>query len=112
MSGQSWLPVGNWRYRPSWSEAAATARKLGCLLPTETMDRRPQLKMTSYDRLFPNQDNMPEGGFGNPLKILSPPAAPQRLTSCTSLTHELPLLVVKEKAGRCRHISRAEAWAA
>jgi len=44
---------------------AATARKLGCLLLTETMDRRPQLKMTSYDRLFPNQDNMPEGGFGN-----------------------------------------------
>ena len=44
---------------------AATARKLGCLLLTETMNRRHQLKMTSYDRLFPNQDTMPEGGFGN-----------------------------------------------
>lgn len=44
---------------------AATARKLGCLLLTATMNRRHQLKMASYDRLFPNQDNMPQGGFGN-----------------------------------------------
>ena len=44
---------------------AATARKLGCFLLTETMNRRPQLSMTSYDRLFPNQDTMPQGGFGN-----------------------------------------------
>lgn len=45
--------------------AAATARKLGCFLLTETMNRRPQLSMASYDRLFPNQDTMPQGGFGN-----------------------------------------------
>ncbi len=44
---------------------AATARKLGCFLLTETMNRRPQLSMKSYDRLFPNQDTMPQGGFGN-----------------------------------------------
>ena len=25
----------------------------------------PQLRLTSYDRLFPNQDTMPKGGFGN-----------------------------------------------
>ena len=24
-----------------------------------------QLNLTSYDRLFPNQDTMPKGGFGN-----------------------------------------------
>jgi superfamily II DNA or RNA helicase len=29
------------------------------------MSNRHQLKMTSYDRLFPNQDTMPKGGFGN-----------------------------------------------
>lgn len=45
--------------------AAATARKLGSFLITETMARRHQLSMTSYDRLFPNQDTMPRGGFGN-----------------------------------------------
>ncbi len=44
---------------------AAVARKLGCFLITETMSRRHQLSMESYDRLFPNQDTMPKGGFGN-----------------------------------------------
>ena len=29
------------------------------------MDRRHELSMQSYDRLFPNQDTMPRGGFGN-----------------------------------------------
>lgn len=41
------------------------ARRLGCYLLTETMTRRPVLGMASYDRLFPNQDTMPKGGFGN-----------------------------------------------
>ncbi len=44
---------------------ASTARKMGCYLITETMARRHQLSMESYDRLFPNQDTMPRGGFGN-----------------------------------------------
>ena len=44
---------------------ATTARKLGSLLLTRTMDRRHQLGMDSYDRFFPNQDTMPKGGFGN-----------------------------------------------
>jgi superfamily II DNA or RNA helicase len=45
--------------------SAATARKMGCFLITETMVRRHELSMESYDRLFPNQDTMPKGGFGN-----------------------------------------------
>src|SRR5438445_410603 len=45
--------------------AAATARRMGCYLITETMRRRHQLRMASYDRLFPNQDTLPRGGFGN-----------------------------------------------
>jgi hypothetical protein len=45
--------------------AASTARKMGCYLFTETMSRRHELSMESYDRLFPNQDTMPRGGFGN-----------------------------------------------
>jgi superfamily II DNA or RNA helicase len=44
---------------------AVAARKFGCFLITETMSRRHQLSMESYDRLFPNQDTMPKGGFGN-----------------------------------------------
>jgi len=44
---------------------AITARKLGCLILTRTMERRHQLGLDSYDRLFPNQDTMPKGGLGN-----------------------------------------------
>lgn len=45
--------------------AASETRKLGCYLLTETMSRHHQLGMDSYDRLFPNQDTVPKGGFGN-----------------------------------------------
>jgi len=44
---------------------ASTARKLGCVILTRTMESRHQLGLDSYDRLFPNQDTMPKGGFGN-----------------------------------------------
>ncbi len=29
------------------------------------MENQSKIKFTSYDRLFPNQDTMPKGGFGN-----------------------------------------------
>lgn len=45
--------------------AAALARRMGCYLLTETMRRHRDLSLDSYDRLFPNQDFMPRGGFGN-----------------------------------------------
>ena len=44
---------------------ATLARKLGSYILTETMEQRPELGLTSYDRLFPNQDTLPKGGFGN-----------------------------------------------
>ena len=44
---------------------ASLARKLGASLLTATMERRPELGLDSYDRLFPNQDTLPQGGFGN-----------------------------------------------
>jgi superfamily II DNA or RNA helicase len=47
------------------SVSAASARKMGCYLITRTMAQRHQMSMTSYDRLFPSQDTMPRGGFGN-----------------------------------------------
>ncbi len=42
---------------------AALARKLGAHLLTETMDRQPGIGLDSYDRFFPNQDTLPQGGF-------------------------------------------------
>ncbi len=44
---------------------AATARRLGSALITLTCDNERLLHLKSYDRLFPNQDTMPKGGFGN-----------------------------------------------
>lgn len=44
---------------------ARVARQMGSALITETMERRPEIGFRSYDRLFPNQDTMPAGGFGN-----------------------------------------------
>ena len=45
--------------------SAADARRLGCALLTRTMENRHEIGLDSYDRLFPNQDTMPKGGFGN-----------------------------------------------
>jgi superfamily II DNA or RNA helicase len=45
--------------------AARDARRLGTALISHTCMRRRQLQLASYDRLFPNQDMMPKGGFGN-----------------------------------------------
>ena len=44
---------------------AGLARKLGSHILTETMERRPDIGLDSYDRFFPNQDTLPKGGFGN-----------------------------------------------
>ncbi|GHV90125.1 helicase [Spirochaetia bacterium] len=44
---------------------ASKARKLGSLLMTRTLDRRPEIGLDSFDRFFPNQDTLPKGGFGN-----------------------------------------------
>lgn len=44
---------------------ASLARKLGSHILTETMEHRPEIGLHSYDRLFPNQDTLPKGGFGN-----------------------------------------------
>lgn len=44
---------------------AVTARKLGSAVLTKAMEERHEIKLSSYDRMFPNQDTMPKGGFGN-----------------------------------------------
>lgn len=44
---------------------ARDARRLGNAILTEAMERDGRMSFKSYDRLFPNQDTMPTGGFGN-----------------------------------------------
>jgi superfamily II DNA or RNA helicase len=45
--------------------SARDARRLGTAIISHTCARTRQLQLNSYDRLFPNQDTMPKGGFGN-----------------------------------------------
>ena len=44
---------------------AFKARRLGNAILTEAMNHDGRMSFNSYDRFFPNQDRMPEGGFGN-----------------------------------------------
>ena len=44
---------------------AFKARRLGNAILTEAMNRDGRMSLNSYDRFFPNQDRLPEGGFGN-----------------------------------------------
>lgn len=43
----------------------AKARRLGDALLTAAMDTCGGISFTAYDRMFPNQDTLPAGGFGN-----------------------------------------------
>lgn len=43
---------------------ALTARKLGSLLLSKTMEIS-NISISSFDRMFPNQDTLPKGGYGN-----------------------------------------------
>ena len=45
--------------------SARDARRLGTAIISHTCAHTRQLKLNSYDRLFPNQDIIPKGGFGN-----------------------------------------------
>lgn len=44
---------------------AFKARRLGNAILTEAMSRNGRMSFNSYDRFFPNQDRLSEGGFGN-----------------------------------------------
>ena len=60
--------------------SARSAGRLGLLLLTRAMRHR-TISMESYDRLFPNQDTMPAGGFGNLIAL--PLQRARRASGCT-----------------------------
>ncbi len=45
--------------------SATDARRFGSGLLTRTMTQRHELNFKSYDRMFPSQDTLTKGGFGN-----------------------------------------------
>jgi superfamily II DNA or RNA helicase/very-short-patch-repair endonuclease len=67
---------------------AALARKLASHLLTETMERRPDIGLDSYDRFFPNQDTLPKGGFGS-LIALPLQRKPRQLGNSVFLCNDL-----------------------
>jgi superfamily II DNA or RNA helicase len=96
---------------------AIAARKLGCAILTQTMERRHQLGLDSYDRFFPSQDTMPKGGFGNlialPLQAMPRKAGnsvfidanfqpyPDQWTFLAAL-ERVPLMVAEEIVGEAQ----------
>jgi len=63
--------------------SARDARRLGAAIISHTCVRSRQLELSSYDRLFPNQDTMPKGGFGNLIAL--PLQKKPRENGCTVL---------------------------
>ena len=45
--------------------SAKRARNLGMLILQAAMNERHSLPFESFDRMFPNQDSIPKGGYGN-----------------------------------------------
>lgn len=70
---------------------ASLARKLGSLLLTHATARRPGIGLESYDRLFPSQDTVPKGGFGN-LIALPLQKQPRELGNSEFLTEALEIV--------------------
>lgn len=58
--------------------SAREARQLGAALISHTCNATRQLQLSSYDRLFPNQDTLPKGGFGNLIALPLQKEARQR----------------------------------
>jgi superfamily II DNA or RNA helicase len=67
---------------------ASLARSMGCFLLTKTMYQRHEMSLRSYDRLFPNQDTLPKGGFGN-LIALPLQRTPRESGNTLFLDHDL-----------------------
>ena len=62
--------------------SATDARKLGSGILTTAMESRHEIGLDSYDRMFPNQDSMPKGGFGN---LIALPLQGKARKSCNSV---------------------------
>ena len=69
--------------------AASTARGIGTVLVHEAMVLRGSMDLRSYDRLFPNQDVLPDGGFGN---LIAAPLQGQRRKDGLTLFLDLATL--------------------
>lgn len=109
--------------------SAKEARELGFILLDKAMEFHAGLSFESYDRLFPNQDVLPIGGFGNLIALPLQHAPRQQgnsvfidegfepyfdqwayLASAKELTNQQLDLILSNKQG-VKHDSNREPWA-
>ena len=92
----------------SESVPAVLARRLGSSLLTETHESRPEIGFDSYDRLFPNQDNSPRGGFGNLIALPLQCRAVQRGNTLFLDKNMVPIPNQWDHLRKIRRLSLAE----
>ncbi len=83
------------------------ARRLGSHLLTETMEERPDVGLDSYDRLFPSQDTLPQGGFGNLIALPLQKGARERGHSVFVDEHFVPWTDQWAFLARLRRVGRS-----
>lgn len=82
---------------------AFKARRLGNAILTEAMNRDGRMSLNSYDRFFPNQDRMPEGGFGN---LVALPLQGQARKNLNSIFVDDDFLAYKDQWAFLHHINK------
>ena len=82
---------------------AFKARRLGNAILTEAMRHNGRMSFNSYDRFFPNQDRMPEGGFGN---LVALPLQGQARKRRNSVFVDDDFLVYKDQWAFLYHINK------
>ena len=82
---------------------AFKARRLGNAILTEAMRHNGRMSFNSYDRFFPNQDRMPEGGFGN---LVALPLQGQARKSRNSVFVDDDFMAYKDQWAFLYHINK------
>ena len=83
--------------------SAYKARRLGNAIMTEATNREGRMNLNSYDRFFPNQDTMPQGGFGN---LVALPLQGQARKKGNSVFVDEEFLPIKDQWSYLYHIKK------
>lgn len=82
---------------------ARLARNVGTLILSRCLETRRQLSMKSFDRLFPSQDYVPKGGFGN---LIALPLQKTPRESGNSCFLDEQLSVIQDQWEYLAHVKR------
>lgn len=90
---------------------ARLARNVGTLILSRCLETRRQLSMKSFDRLFPSQDYVPKGGFGNLIALPLQKTPRESGNSCflderLSVIHDQWTYLAHVKRPHCQEVQR------